>query len=60
MRNPIRVWRSPENEAVARALQNLQDLASGIKDVKDEAEEKHGETRYISEVTAEGTTNVEQ
>lgn len=61
MKNEIRVWRCEESEAVARALQNLQDLASGIKDVKDEAEaEKHVETGYISEVTAEGTTNVEQ
>jgi len=57
MKNEIRVWRSPENEAVARALQNLQDLASGIKDVKDETEAtQHESIRPVQEVTQKGIT----
>ena len=28
----IRVWRSPESEAVVRALQNLQELSTRMKD----------------------------
>ena len=54
----IRVWRSQESEAVARALQNLQDLASGIKDVKDETEAtKHESIGYIQKTVTEGITN---
>lgn len=54
----IRVWRSPESEAVVRALENLQQLSARTQD--DKETEKHVETRYISETVKKGTTNVEQ
>ena len=63
MKNPIRVWRCPENAEVVRALENLQALTSGIKDTEIdhyEAEEEHVETRYIQKTVKEGTANGNQ
>lgn len=56
----IRVWRSPENEAVARALQNLQDLASGIRDTENEQvevkETEYGKAGSVQTIAEKGET----
>ena len=64
MRNPIRVYRCPENAELVRVLRNLQALAEGGRTEIDEEEiteaTQHESIRPVQEVTQKGITNGNQ
>ena len=60
MKNEIRVWRCPENAEVVRALENLQNLAAGIKDMENEqievTEAEYGKAGSVQTIAKKGET----
>jgi hypothetical protein len=60
MRNPIRVYRCPENAELVRVLRNLQAPAEGGKDTENEqieiAEAEYGKAGSVQTITKKGET----